>query len=421
MKKYLDLIVTHIIAYTGYIYFFKFCKGIIYNQIELDQTIEKHKRFIVAMNHESYLDWIIVWAIFRYRYKKRITFLAKEKLFDHPVWGMIMRHASCVKVSNSGSKIIDLDGKRRLENSIIGIFPEGKRSRSGELQEFKSGVAVMASRLNIPILPLSLNNFYEAWSPGSKTPKILNLNIVIGQLIEPTYPLKELLNKVRYEITVGRDYQEINKRVFNQAVFDLDSTLAKTSIADLLFYMKKKRSSHLGYYLWLLKISPLIPLLKLIDKINRPLVQMMVYSMYSAYNLEQIKVDAEEFVKEHGTKKLIPPTSSLLHQLEASQTPIIIISTNIDFLVQQFAKNLNVKGRGIDLSYLRNSTFKEGLYYLSSFKSNEIAKTGFKNYIGFGDSKYDKAIFQKSSYSILVCKKTPRPSLASTVNNYISA
>jgi len=419
--KVVDAIVSCLITYTAYLYFLVLCKGEIYNEIELTKTIKSHDRYIIAMNHESYLDWIILWAVFKYRYKMSIIFLAKEKLFKHWLWSKLMRYGNCIRVMDDGSKIIDETATLKLQESIIGIFPEGTRSRDGNLLVFKPGVAILAAKQNIPILPISLNGFYEAWKPNTNFPKIFKMEIVVNQLIENNinYSVRDYLTETRKKILTGKNINKIESANINTAVFDLDSTLLKTNIASLLFFINRKRKSKIGYILWLIKISPLIPILKIIDKFYRPLTQLIIFNMYLGYSDETIKLDCEEYLSLHYKNKLIKESYEFLKILRGKGVDIYILSTNLHVFVNSISNRISAKGIGVSLDEFRKlSTFNK-IKYLEQFKQNTILKENLTDFIGVGDSKYDMPIFTYSNYSILVCDRNKKNELAKYVNHSI--
>lgn len=421
--KLIDRIVTNIVALSGYIFFHLLCKGNIYNEQAISATKKQHKKFIVALNHESYLDWIIIWSIFRYRHNCKVIFLAKKKLFDHSFWGMIMRHAKCIRVSNNGLKILDKDVFKNQTDSVIGIFPEGKRTRTGKMEEFRTGVAVMSWKMNVPVLPITLNGFYQAWGPNKNFPKPYKLDIVVGNLIYPnrTQNTREQLQTIRQSIIIGKSPNNLDLKNFNIAVFDMDKTLSNTSIADLLIFIKKKELSATEYRIWLYSVSLTIPLLKLLDKIYRPIVQIIVYSLYPKMDEAKLLQYAKEFVDENQHKIFIRPTIDFAESLTKCGIPKVIISTNLSALTQIAASHLNFDcGYGISISTLQKLNFIDKIKYLSLFKKTILKKINYNKILGIGDSRYDRPIFNHSEYSILVCRKNSREKLAYYANNYIS-
>lgn len=417
IQNTLDTITAHSVTIPGYLFFHYLCRGQIFNEQELKNTLKHHHNFILASNHESYLDWIIIWAIFRYKYKTDIIFLAKEKLFNHFFWGRLMRHGKCVKVSNDGRSV--LDDKSKLANSIIAIFPEGTRSRTGELQEFRSGVVVMAKKYGMPILPVGLNGFYEAWPPTASVPTPNPLKIVFGELLTDLSDLRGSLKKVRDSIIYCKNSNKVYEKNFDKAFFDVDSTLTNSNIGHFLYFIKKKELGKLEYLLWKLRISLLAPILFGIDKISRPLAQVVVYQMYTDVGLDKLDKHAEAYYEEELSKQIFPDTHNLLIKLKERGTKVTLLSTNLRRTLKPLSEDLGVILEAIDLNHLTQLTFKEKLNYLSNFKKNRLAEESMENVIGVGDSKYDFPIFDKSSYSVLKLKKSTGKALINRVNNYI--
>jgi 1-acyl-sn-glycerol-3-phosphate acyltransferase len=141
---------------------------------------------ILAPNHGSYLDWMVLGALFRYRHKRRLIFLAKDRLFRHPIFGPIMRHEQCVRVSDDGDEVLDAGGIERAK--YLCIFPEGKRSRDGLLGPAHTGVVKYAVKLDLPIVPVGLKGFFDAWPPGRALPRPRRCTIVFGSPRRLPYP-----------------------------------------------------------------------------------------------------------------------------------------------------------------------------------------------------------------------------------------
>ena len=75
-----------------------------------------------------------------------------------------MRALSYVKVSDSGDAVLDKKTyKNMLRGKNIGIFPEGSRTKTGTMIPYKYGAAAIAEKLNLPILPVALCGFFNAW------------------------------------------------------------------------------------------------------------------------------------------------------------------------------------------------------------------------------------------------------------------
>jgi 1-acyl-sn-glycerol-3-phosphate acyltransferase len=107
---------------------------------------------ILASNHISALDPPVV-AV---GVTRPTTFMAKEELFRYPVFGWFIRQLNAFPVRRGAADRAAL--KRSLELVEAGwafaMFPEGTRSRTGELQEPEMGVGLIAYRTGAPVVPV---------------------------------------------------------------------------------------------------------------------------------------------------------------------------------------------------------------------------------------------------------------------------
>jgi len=118
---------------------------------------------IIYSNHKSMWDPIIIGCLV----KRPVVFMAKEELFRIPVLGFIIKnlHAFPVKRGIPDRKAI----KKALEvlnnNQVLGIFPEGTRSKDGKLQEPEPGLALLASKAkDVTLVPVAIRGNYKFFS-----------------------------------------------------------------------------------------------------------------------------------------------------------------------------------------------------------------------------------------------------------------
>ncbi|MFD0052245.1 lysophospholipid acyltransferase family protein [Streptomyces sp. NPDC005047] len=144
---------------------------------------------IVAGNHLSFSDHFLMPAVLR----RRITFLAKAEYFTGPglkgrLTAFFFRSAGQIPVDRSGKEAGQAAIREGLgvlgKDELLGIYPEGTRSHDGRLYKGKVGVAVMALRAGVPVVPCAMIGTFEAQPPGRKIPKVHPVVIRFGEPLD---------------------------------------------------------------------------------------------------------------------------------------------------------------------------------------------------------------------------------------------
>ncbi|MFG2325840.1 lysophospholipid acyltransferase family protein [Streptomyces sp. NPDC048568] len=144
---------------------------------------------IVAGNHLSFSDHFLMPAVLR----RRITFLAKAEYFTGPglkgrLTAYFFRSAGQIPVDRSGKEAGQAAIREGLgvlgKDELLGIYPEGTRSHDGRLYKGKVGVAVMALRAGVPVVPCAMIGTFEAQPPGRKIPKVHPVVIRFGEPLD---------------------------------------------------------------------------------------------------------------------------------------------------------------------------------------------------------------------------------------------
>ncbi len=130
--------------------FFTYFRGQLYGEENLPHT----SRVIIASNHASYLDIPLLGCVMR----EPVAFMAKEELFEHPVsrrimnWGggfPVDRESPKPSTMRSALKILDLGWS-------VGVFLGGTRTPDERIYDPKLGMALIAAKAQVPILPVCL-------------------------------------------------------------------------------------------------------------------------------------------------------------------------------------------------------------------------------------------------------------------------
>lgn len=114
-----------------------------------------HKAYVVVANHESQADpFLLSWLPWDMRW------VAKEELFRPPLTGWAMRFSGDIPLRRGeGDSVRTMLGEceRALKGGIsVMLFPEGTRSKDGQLLPFKDGAFHLAVRAGVPVLPVAL-------------------------------------------------------------------------------------------------------------------------------------------------------------------------------------------------------------------------------------------------------------------------
>jgi cytidylate kinase len=125
---------------------------------------------ILAANHTSFLDPPIVAVA----WPEEVHFLARESLFKNRFFGAFIRNVNTHPVSGNASDISVMKTLMGLleEGKKVILFPEGTRSKNGELQHLKPGISMLISRTKTAIIPVYIDGAYRAWSRNQKLPRL---------------------------------------------------------------------------------------------------------------------------------------------------------------------------------------------------------------------------------------------------------
>ncbi|TKA06541.1 lysophospholipid acyltransferase family protein [Actinacidiphila oryziradicis] len=177
---------------------------------------------IVAGNHLSFSDHFLMPAIL----PRRITFLAKQEYFTGPglrgrLIAAFFRSAGQIPVDRSGGSAGQAAIREGLgvlsRGELLGIYPEGTRSPDGRLYKGRVGVAVMALKAQVPVIPCAMVGTFEIQPPGRRLPRIGRVTIRFGEPLEfsrfagmdsERYVVRSATDEIMYAILAmsGQEY-----------------------------------------------------------------------------------------------------------------------------------------------------------------------------------------------------------------------
>jgi len=132
-------------------------------KVEGIHHIPAEGKAIVYSNHISFLDPIVIGCLL----PRPISFMAKAELFKNPLLRWIIKHLGAFPVKRGTADLSAIKNALQVlkEGKIFGIFPEGTRSRTGELLNFSHGIASIAHRSKAKIIPITITNGYTLFKP----------------------------------------------------------------------------------------------------------------------------------------------------------------------------------------------------------------------------------------------------------------
>jgi 1-acyl-sn-glycerol-3-phosphate acyltransferase len=144
-------------------------------RVELEgvENLPRSGPLIIVANHLSNADPPIVVGWLTPALGRRLHILAKAALFVGPL-GTLLRSQGVTPVRAGGSDIEAFRAAKAVldRGDVLCIFPEGTRSRTGALGEAKPGVALLATRADVPVVPVGLSGTDRFLPPGSARPRL---------------------------------------------------------------------------------------------------------------------------------------------------------------------------------------------------------------------------------------------------------
>ena len=151
------------------------------------ERLPKSGAFILSPNHQSYLDAPALMGSLPWRIFKRQFSVGTSEIFGAGIARKIAYTLNLVPVDPDANLVPAMKaGSFGLRhNKVLILFPEGERSIDGSPKKFKKGAAILSANLDVPIVPVALSGFYEAWPRSKGFQKFAKLRIGFG---EPIYP-----------------------------------------------------------------------------------------------------------------------------------------------------------------------------------------------------------------------------------------
>ena len=138
---------------------------------------------LVLSNHQSHFDPVLIGLAC----DRRLNYLARESLFSFTPFRWLIESLDAIPIDREGLGLSGLkETLRRVKRGeLVLIFPEGTRSRDGDIAPLKPGFSALASRAAVPLLPVAIEGAYDAWPRRQLLPGIATIHIQFGEPLSP--------------------------------------------------------------------------------------------------------------------------------------------------------------------------------------------------------------------------------------------
>jgi len=147
------------------------------------QCIPKTGGALVVSNHQSHLDPILVGL----SCDRRLNYVARDTLFGFPPFRWLINSFDAIPIDREGIGLGGLkESLRRLKaGEMLLIFPEGTRTRDGNVGQLKPGFLALARRSKVPLLPVAIDGAFDSWPKWNLLPGLAVIHIRYAQPLSP--------------------------------------------------------------------------------------------------------------------------------------------------------------------------------------------------------------------------------------------
>jgi long-chain acyl-CoA synthetase len=173
------------------------------------EKLPAHGPFIISPNHQSLLDPAVLVSTLPYAILRDVFYVGTSEIFGNGILRLLARSLKLIPVDPDANLVPAMRaGAYGLRHGkILILYPEGERSIDGAPKVFKKGAAILATHLQVPICPVAMDGFFEAWPRGKGFQKFTPLRIAFG---DPIYPPRQVDNP---EAAYERLTAELKSRV----------------------------------------------------------------------------------------------------------------------------------------------------------------------------------------------------------------
>ena len=202
-------------------------------KVEGRENIKKEDSYVFLANHQGYYDIFLAYGYLGHNFK----WMMKEYLKKIPFVGYACVKSKHIYLADGISGIAKAvqQARETLQGGMsMIIFPEGTRTYTGKMSPFKRGSFMLANEIGLPIVPLTINGSFDAFSRKAKSVSRGTITLTIHKPItaeERKGKATKVIMQEVYDIinsALVEKYRDKTTPTLKAALFDLDGTLIDT-------------------------------------------------------------------------------------------------------------------------------------------------------------------------------------------------
>ena len=175
--------------------------------VEGREHLEPEQSYVFVANHQGAFDIFLIYGYLGRNFK----WMMKHQLGKIPFVGFACRRSHQIFVDKRGPKKIKatIDAARRTlakGNLSVVVFPEGSRSFTGHMGEFKRGAFWLADELQLPVVPLTINGSFDIM-PRMRDWHFANWHPLRLTIHQPVYPIGQGADNI--QATMHQAYDSV--------------------------------------------------------------------------------------------------------------------------------------------------------------------------------------------------------------------
>ncbi|NNC82315.1 MAG: 1-acyl-sn-glycerol-3-phosphate acyltransferase [Flavobacteriales bacterium] len=173
------------------------------------ERLDYDKVYVFASNHESHMDTQSIYM----NYPKNLHFIAKKELKYTPIVGWVIAALGMIFIDRKNreraqASLTKAAGLIRNGKNVIS-FPEGTRTKDGDIKRFKKGLFALALEAGVDVVPVAVSGAREVMASGSMVIHPGPIHIAFGSPVDHTQFIGDpegFANQVREEVIQMKEY-----------------------------------------------------------------------------------------------------------------------------------------------------------------------------------------------------------------------